>query len=280
MRALATEPTTLTDASPLYYVENGTGPPVVLLHGMGADSRTWDGIRPYLAEAGFRILTPDLPGHGRSPKPWRSYRLPFYLAYLTRWLRRLQTGPVHLVGHSLGGALAAAMAIHEPDMVASVGGICPIRLIDHRPPVQVLSVLARYGFSQLLGRPSEGATRRMLERAFGLPSEAVTPDLISLWQETAMASRRAVISTNQQLQKPEFALQSRLGEIRCPVWLLWGKRDPFFPGVDTVTGITATLPAAAQDFSDSGHLPMFERPDQLARRVESHLKKVTAARLG
>lgn len=270
---LITTPTSLDVASPLYYVEAGEGEPVVLLHGMGCDNRTWDPVRTELA-ANWRVLTPDLPGHGRSPKPWRSYSLKLYLAFLTRWLEGLKLGPVHVVGHSLGGALAMALAIERPDLVRSVGAVCSVRLADHTPPRSTLGAFMRFGFAQLFGPPSPQATERFLQQGFGVEPAAVTPEMIALWQQTADLSTRAVISTNRHMRRPESLLFDRLTLVKAPVWLLYGKRDPLFPGVDKVEQVVSRLPAAKLDLMNAGHLPMFERPEDFLPRLKGHLNRV------
>lgn len=276
MFPLTTTPTSLEAISPLYYIEAGDGEPVVLLHGMGCDNRTWDPVRAELAE-GWRVLTPDLPGHGRSPKPWRTYSLKLYLALLTRWLDGLKLGPVHLVGHSLGGALAMALAMERPDLVRSVGAVCSVRLVDHTPPGQALSAFMRFGMAQLFGPPRPRSTQRFLEQGFGVESAGITPEMIALWQQTADLSTRAVISTNRQLRRPESLLFDRLGQVKAPVWLLYGKRDPLFPGVDLVEQVVSRLPAAKLDLMNCGHLPMFERPEDFLPRLKGHLTRVSQA---
>lgn len=273
---LATMPTSRNETSPLYYVDTGSGEPVVLLHGLGCDHRTWDGVRPELASKGWRVLTPDLPGHGKSPKPWRSYRLTLYTDYLIRWLETLETGLVHLIGHSLGGALAAAIAMERPDLVRSVGAVCSIRLVNHTPPTPVLLTFMAFGIAQLFGQPSVRATRRFLERGLGCNGTA-TPEMIQLFRETAGSSTRAVLSSNRQLRRPEASLYDRLEQLHCPVWLLWGKRDPLFPGVDPAAWVAERLPKAALEFTDTGHLPMFERPDEFVKRLMGHLMRVSDA---
>ncbi len=267
-------PTSLTAASPLYYEETGGGQPVVLLHGMGCDGRIWEEVRPELARA-YRVFTPDLLGHGRSPKPWRRYRPQLYLDYLVRWLEALDVGPVHVVGHSLGGMLALLLAMERPDLVRSVAGVCPVRLVDHTPPREALRAFMRFGLALLFGAPSPGATRRLLTEGMGMPEGALTPEMVARMRESFHRSARAVRSTNGQIRRPEAVLTGRLHEVKCPVWLLWGKRDPLFPGVEEMARVAERMPEALPEFMDAGHLPMLEKPEEFLRRLMGHLERVS-----
>lgn len=256
----------------MYYVEAGGGDPVVLLHGMGGDSRTWDLVRPRLA-GNYRVFVPELPGHGRSPKPRGAYDADFYTGYLVRWLETLGVGPVHLVGHSLGGAIAVNLALARPDLVRSLGAVSSVRLVDHRPPGPVLRTFARFGLAQLFGPPSARATRRFLERGFGVAPRLLTPELIAVCQEAAGLSRRAVLKTNRVLQRPGSVLYDRLDKLHCPVWLAWGTHDPLFPGREKVAEVARRVSQATLDLMDCGHLPMFELPEAFGDQLEAHLKR-------
>ncbi len=254
--------------------ENGGGAPVVLVHGMGCDHRTWDLVRPVLGRT-WRVLTPDLPGHGRSPKPRVTYDFPFYTSQLAAWLDGLGVGPVHLVGHSLGGALAVALTLERPDLVASVATVSSVRLVDQRPPAHVLRAFMRFGLAQALWKPSRRATRRFLEDAFGVSPSQVTDEMITLWQETHQQSRRAVLSTNRALRWPESLLYARLDQVKKPTAMFWGTRDPLFPGQERIVEVARRFGEASYELMDCGHLPMFEQPEAFLGWLQRHLDAVS-----
>ncbi len=95
----------------------GTGAPVVLLHGVGLQSAAW---QPQIAALApdHHVLALDLPGHGMSAGLGRGARLPDFVDWLRRALDALQLGPVNLVGHSLGALIAAGYAIEHPEQVS------------------------------------------------------------------------------------------------------------------------------------------------------------------
>jgi pimeloyl-ACP methyl ester carboxylesterase len=103
------------------YQREGSGPPIVFLHGFFGDHRVWRNQRP-LADA-YTLIAWDAPGCGRSSMPPDSFRMPDYAAALAMFVRELDLGSAHLVGNSFGGTLALQVASEHPEMVRSVVGI-------------------------------------------------------------------------------------------------------------------------------------------------------------
>ena len=108
----------------LRYLERGTGVPVLLLHGFGADLNSWMFTQPALAET-HRTIALDLPGHGGSTKDAGPWDVPALSQSVVALLDALDVPKAHLVGHSLGGAIALATALGHPARVASLTLICP-----------------------------------------------------------------------------------------------------------------------------------------------------------
>ena len=119
------------DGNTIVYTDLGPtdGPVILLVHGMISDSTTWTRPAYGLAAAGFRVIAPDLLGHGESSKPADGgYLLPDFASSLQRLLTELGTGPATVVGHSLGGAVVMQLAKDHPELVrrlvlVSAGGL-------------------------------------------------------------------------------------------------------------------------------------------------------------
>ncbi len=105
----------------LSYVEMGdpNGAPILLLHGFTDSARSWSLTAPYLA-TGFRVIAPDLRGHGNSDKPEGCYTIPEMANDVRFLIELLGAAPTHVVGHSLGGRLAQAIAERWPGIVGKV----------------------------------------------------------------------------------------------------------------------------------------------------------------
>ena len=108
-----------TDGVGIEYEVTGEGPPVVLLHGFPDSGRLWRHQVPALADAGFRVIVPDLRGYGHSDKPEavEAYSLMHIAGDVLAILADLNAGRAHVVGHDWGAALAWALASFRPDTV-------------------------------------------------------------------------------------------------------------------------------------------------------------------
>src|SRR5919107_1578841 len=98
------------------YVEAGSGPAVVLLHGMGGNSTNWAFNTPALAQK-FRVIVPDQVGFGQSDKPPINYRIGTYVDFLDKFLAELKVERATLVGNSMGGWVAALYTLKYPSKV-------------------------------------------------------------------------------------------------------------------------------------------------------------------
>lgn len=241
---------------------NGEGAPIVLIHGFAADSPSWT---PFERE--LRLPNPliriDLPGHGKSP------RLKIgNFAELAKLVGRTLdaeagTEPIHLVGHSLGGAIAIAIADIRSRMVGSLSLIAPGGLgpeIDG----QALSGIAR--------------ASRVESLAPWLRRLTADPDGVS--DDYAKAAMRQ--RTDQQLRHYQtdlcdvlfpdgvqsFDLRPALGRLSIPTTVVWGKRDHILPSrhalaVDGDFGIHL--------LNNTGHTPQIECPERLAKIIRRHI---------
>lgn len=104
----------------IFYTDEGTGPPVLLVHGWTCDSHDWQFQVPALLDAGYRVIAADLRGHGRSSVPGSGYTPRRFAADLAGLLRERDAAPAVVAGHSLGGAVAVAMAVEHPDLVRAI----------------------------------------------------------------------------------------------------------------------------------------------------------------
>ena len=173
------------DGLQLHYVEEGQGPATVLIHGLGGFAESWRHNVPELARHG-RVIALDLPGSGRSGKPRRAYTLEFLAQALDRLLHTLGVDRVHLVGHSLGGAVAARYTLDHPGRVerlALLGAAVPG--FDLRPS-WVYRTLSLPGLGEILSSLiTRGICTTALARCFDRPD----PDEIRFFVDHEFAAR-------------------------------------------------------------------------------------------
>jgi pimeloyl-ACP methyl ester carboxylesterase len=105
---------------PIFFKDQGKGFPIILLHGFCEDHQIWDGFAEELAKD-FRVITPDLPGFGQSQLPPQPFTMDDVGDQLSDWLSKLKINKPVIIGHSLGGYVALAMAQKHPDSLSGLG---------------------------------------------------------------------------------------------------------------------------------------------------------------
>lgn len=111
----------------LFYTDQGTGTPILLLHGWACDSHDWSYQIPFLLSRKFRVIALDQRGHGRSSVPSvENYDLRTFVGDAVALLKHLETGPVILIGHSMGSIISSILAAEHPDAIQALVLVHPI----------------------------------------------------------------------------------------------------------------------------------------------------------
>lgn len=259
----------LSNGRKIHYLDYGEGPVVVFLHGSGAGASghsNFKGNYPYFAQAGFRVLVPDLIGYGYSDKPDDvEYPLSFFAENVTLLLEHLGIDKVVLIGNSLGGAISLHIALERPNLVKKMllmapGGIEDQAAYGAMPGMQIF-------FETFAGEPSRDNLKRFLSEALVHDQSFVDEELIDeRWHVFQQQNPQAV----KTMQVPN--LTDRLGEIDIPVMVMWGLNEKIMPE----TGIN-TLAKAIKDVkiilvSNCGHWVMVEHQDFFNRTTEDFLE--------
>lgn len=248
-----------------HYYERGSsdGEAIVFVHGYQSDARIWWPVLTRLPDQ-VRAIALDLPGHGKSGKPFTTYTIPFYGRFLAHFLARLQGGsPATLVGVSLGGAIVAYTALLVPERVnrlvivdgLGMGRTPPwrqVRLFSHFLPLVI---------HQAMGKPSRYETYRFWQEVLFADPSRVTDPMISEALEAQRQSRLASLLTGLALSLPSAHLYPQLHRLRPPTLLIWGVNDRLFPphhGEEAAGRIPA---AHLTVIPRAGHLPMLEQTE-------------------
>lgn len=161
------------------YVAEGTGEPLVLVHGVGLRLEAWAAQIEALS-ATHRVIALDMPGHGGSAPLPEGARLPDFVAWLARVLDDLGLERVNLAGHSMGALIAGGVAAEHPDRLARVGLVCGVH---RRTPEAAAAVVARAEALRRGERDSAGP----LARWFGAGSADPTAVLVGEWLDAVDA---------------------------------------------------------------------------------------------
>ncbi len=260
------------------YLDEGHGPPLILIHGYGGSMWQWEYQQLPLA-ARFRVITPDLIGSGLSDKPDLDYRPEDLIESMRGLMDALGLSTATLVGNSMGGGVAIGMALTHPervDRLVLIDGLpdhvrerlaSPLmqRAVNTRVPVW----LARLGNWLFPGTGTEAVLKEIVfDHALLTP--AVLDRSTRNRQRANMIAPLLSIRDSLPLWEQHFA--TRLNEIRHPTLILWGEQDRLFPP-QVGRDLQATIPQARLIvIPDSGHIPQWEQPQAVNRHLIDFLQ--------
>ncbi|HSO39461.1 MAG TPA: alpha/beta fold hydrolase [Labilithrix sp.] len=258
------------DGVNVHYRDEGSGPPLVLVHGSSASLHTWDGWVAKLSSH-RRVVRLDLPGYGLTgPAPDRDYSAARYARVVGLLLDRLGIERADLAGNSLGGRVALTFALAHPARVRRLVLVDAAGLSGQRLPG-----IFRLARTPVLNRLLRWVTPRMIVRknvaeVYGEPSR-VTEALVDRYYDLLRreGNRQATIDRFTDLSDPD--LDDRLGEIHAPVLLEWGERDAWIPLPFAHRFQAAIAGSRLVTYSDAGHVPMEELPDATAEDADRFL---------
>lgn len=257
------------------------GPPVILLHGLASDSDTFDRVLGPLGQRGIRALALDLPGHGESGPSAAGYALADFSAALLALIDDLGPGPVTLVGHSLGGAIAMTFAQEHPDRVA---GLVLVSAGGLGREVNLALRAAAVPFSdRVFGAVMSPALQRVYRHPRLHRGLRLTPDNITNLRRARralgdrdgrrvfFAALRAVISPGGQrgsfLHTEGLSLSDQI-----PTLVLWSERDPVIP-VSHARAVRQHIPGSRIVlFPGGGHEPHRRHVDSFAEAVSDFVR--------
>jgi len=263
----------------LHYVEAGSGEPILLVHGMLGSHQTWTGAIEELS-AGYRVIAPDLFGHGSSAKPIGDYSLSAHAATLRDLLDRLGIERVTLVGHSLGGGIVMQFSYLFPQRVdrlvlVSSGGLGrEVSLLLRAATLPGADLVLTVAASKWV-RDRVGWLGNRL-RSLGIKPGADTAEswraFVSLGDQGSrrafLATTRAVLDRGGQTVSARDHLPL---EEPLPVLLIWGAKDPIIPSWHAVIGQQGFPGCRVELFERAGHFPHLDQPKRFANALAEFL---------
>ena len=262
-----------------FYLEAGSGPPVILLHGLGATNASmlpplWDLARDH------RVLAPDLPGFGGSGKPIRSYDFPFFARWLADFMDAVDIDSAVLIGNSLGGRIALEAGLSIPKRVERMVLLCPspafLRGRQYVPLVKILRPELALVPMLLTHRAVVEAARSMFSQPDRLKSEwydSFADEFLRVF--ASPRGRVAFFSAARQvyLEEPSGGqgFWDRLPGLKRPALFVWGEKDWLVPA-RFAHHIGQALPnCESVILKDCGHVPQYELPEQTNRLIRDFL---------
>jgi pyruvate dehydrogenase E2 component (dihydrolipoamide acetyltransferase) len=239
------------------------GVPVLLVHGFGADLNTWMFTQPALADE-RRAIALDLPGHGGSAKDIASGTPDYLRASVEAAVHSLGIGRVHLVGHSMGGAVAALLALRQPELVASLTLIAPAGL---GPEINTAFI---DGFVRASRRREAVEVLGLLVRDPALVSRTMVEDVLRYKRLDGVPAALAKIAEAWfPGGRQSLDLAPQIAMLEMPVQIIWGREDQIIP-VAHAEAFASRLPVHILE--QSGHLPHMEKAGEVNRLLKQFIE--------
>jgi len=258
---------------PTTCLEGGDGPPIVLLHGPGEHAVKWMRVLPELTE-NYRVVAPDLPGHGASGTGGEPLGADRVLAWLAELIERCCSTPPTLVGQILGGAIAARFAARYRHRIRRLVLVDSLGLAPFQPAPEFGRALQ--GF---LGEPNE-RTHEALWRRCAFDLDRLRDRLEERWD--AFAAYNLARARSSGVQAAIHALMSEFGmdpiapeeleRIAVPTTLVWGREDLATP-LAVAEAASARHGWPLRVIDDCGDDPPFERPEAFVKVLRSTLEE-------
>ena len=239
----------------------GEGVPIVLIHGFGGDLNNWQFNQEALAAARPTYAI-DLPGHGGSSKELGAghVHVGALAGAVVDFMDAKGIAKAHLVGHSLGGAIALDLALNHSDRVASVTAICSAGL---GPEINMVYI---DGFMAAKRRKQLQPVLEMLVADPAMVSHEMIEDVLKFKRlDGVEAALNRIIDDTFAGGQQALQVTGRLGELTVPVQVIWGRQDRVIP-----VGHSEGLPSRIQVrvFDDAGHMVHMEKAADVNQLIE------------
>jgi 2-hydroxy-6-oxonona-2,4-dienedioate hydrolase len=262
-----TEKTVSVFGAKIAYVEAGdpSKPKVILLHGLGGNSANWAFNIPALA-ANYHVIAPDQIGFGKSDRPLLKYRVGTYVDFLDKLMTELKIEKASLVGNSLGGWVAAWTAIKYPNRVekivlADAAGLKPAAV--DMAQIYSLNYSTRDEVRQLVKLVFYNQT------LFG--SDAFIEQSMNV--RVTANDGYTINSLIESIKRDEDFLNGKLGQIKRPTLIVWGKQDGLLKVTDGEQFNREIAGSEMIVLDQCGHVPMVEKAADFNKSVLAFLAK-------
>ena len=266
------------DGHTIFYTVKGEGKPLLLLHGYGAGIWVWEKQIEALSQS-YRVYALDLIGHGYSDRPKISYTPETYIHFLADFMDGLGIEKATLIGNSMGGGMAWAMAIRYPERVDR------LVLINCVPP-DVLRQVKNESFRTLVAikdipilpylviaaRSKNSIRWVLLECVSNI--KLITPEVLNRqYQLSKIKGTTRVLYSTFKHAEEALELKDQLALIHQPTLFVWGEDDLIFPPEVGETLHQAITGSKFLSIEKSGHIPMWETPDEVNQAILDFLKE-------
>ena len=266
------------DGMNVRYAVAGTGPAVLLVHGLATSMVTWCRNMDAIAEAGFSAIALDLPGYGGSSLAnHRGYSPESAAEFLVDFADELGIQQFSLVGNSAGGLVAGVTALQNPDRVEKVALVGSAGLGKRVSwPLRLISIPV---VGELVYKPQMISKEALIKRIFYRPPdflEEIIPEMVRVrclphGPQVMLQSVRSGI--NLLGLRPEHQILNRLGELQAELLAVWGEEDAVIPPIEEEDVRRVVPDSTIHVLPECGHWPHMEKPGEFNRILTDFLSQ-------
>lgn len=255
-----------------HYLEKGEGDPVILLHGFGADSYSWNNNIDTLAEH-FKVYALDLWGCGYSTRELLDFGYELYTNQVLAFMDALGIEKASFAGQSMGGGTIIKFVVQHREKVKSIILVCSAGMPN--PPIPAHRIIALPGIGEfLLSLPTDFIRKLIIKRVY-LYRKKVTKEYFDnlTWSQKIKGTNETFLKT-LRLKFFDMLLDDihRLGKMDVPILLVWGSHDKSIP-LEAGRQIHQILKGSQLEvFGYSAHEPHDEQPEEFNRIAINFLK--------
>jgi pimeloyl-ACP methyl ester carboxylesterase len=260
----------------LHYVDVGSGPAIVMVHGLGGQLRNFSYALVDLLKDDYRVIVVDRPGSGYSTPTGAMPSIVAQGAIVADFIEKLGLDRPLLVGHSLGGAISLAVGLDRPHLVRALALIAPLTQPLEKVPESFRGLAripagARLAFAQVLGTPlSRLTSAKTLEGIFA--PEAVPEDFVTRGGGALSVRPIAIAAAAADLAGANddvTVMAGRYAGIDVPTRILFGRQDAILDPAWNGHRTAAVIPGAKIDTIEGGHMIPITAPEACARFVRA-----------
>jgi pimeloyl-ACP methyl ester carboxylesterase len=250
------------------YDDQGSGPLVICAHSMGDLRGEYRFLTPQLTAAGYRVVTMDVRGHGESSPNWADVSVGAIGSDLLALARRLNAGPALIVGTSMAAGAAVWAAAEGPDLVRGLALIGPFVRGNG-------SALGSMLYSALFARPWGPALWQMYYTSLYPTRKPADFATYRAALRANLAEPGRIEALRNMLTASKTASEARLGQVKAPVWVVMGSKDPDFKNPAAEAEWTAAaLRGSYTMVEGAGHYPHAEMPEVTGPIILSFFEQI------
>ena len=268
------------------YRDAGHGDVLLLIHGMAGSSATWRAVLPQLAKK-YRVVAPDLLGHGESAKPRGDYSLGAFAVWLRDFLDELGITRVTVVGQSLGGGVAMQFVYQHPDycerlVLISSGGLGPdvgviLRLLSAPGAEFVLPIIAPKPVLRVGNKVKSWLSGAGIQSPRGAEMWSAYSSLAD--RQTRQSFLRTLRSVVDYRGQAVSALSRLKLQGELPVMAIWGEKDDIIPVEHAYAAQAAREGSRLEILPGVGHFAQVEAPMQVVDLIEDFIATTSTAEI-